>query len=279
MSDRRGAAVLGSPIEHSLSPALHQAAYESLGLRGWTYRAIRCEPAELAERLSELDGAGLAGVSLTMPLKRAVLPLLTHADPVVVESGVANTVIFGPDGCVGANTDIGGIAAALATAAVTDLSGQAPLLIGAGATAASALAAVAGLGARRVTVAARRVTAIGSLSSLAEAHGVAIAATHLQGLSPSAFTSSLVVSTVPKGAADWLVSILPPSLSGTLLDVVYDGWPSPLADAWSRAGGVVVGGLELLVQQAALQVDLMTGQLPDISILRKAGGNALLPVD
>src|SRR5947209_2114288 len=143
---RRGAAVLGSPIAHSLSPVLHTAAYDALALPGWTYRAVECTEPELPDVLTGLAGEGLAGVSLTMPLKRAVMPLLARADRVATDVGAANTVLFGGvDGdWWGANTDVPGMVAALHAGGVARA--EAMTVLGGGATAASALAAAAALG-------------------------------------------------------------------------------------------------------------------------------------
>src|SRR5215813_8538402 len=147
------AAVLGSPITHSLSPVLHRAAYQALGLTGWSYQAIECDAARLPGLLDGC-GPGWAGLSLTMPLKRAVLPLLDRAEPLVTDVGAANTVVFGGGRRRGHNTDVPGMVAALAEAGLSGNPGEV-LIAGAGATACSAVAAVRELGAREVTVAAR----------------------------------------------------------------------------------------------------------------------------
>ncbi len=109
----RKAAVLGSPIAHSLSPALHRAAYARLGLDGWSYQAIECDEPGLPGRLAGC-GPQWAGLSLTMPLKRAVLPLLDRADPVTAATGCANTVVFSGGARLGFNTDVAGLVTALA---------------------------------------------------------------------------------------------------------------------------------------------------------------------
>src|SRR4051794_12969885 len=100
----RRAAVLGSPIAHSLSPALHRAAYIELGL-DWTYDAIECDEAALPAFVQSLD-ASWVGLSLTMPLKRAVLPLLAEMSETVRLTGAANTVLFRDGRTVGDNTDV-----------------------------------------------------------------------------------------------------------------------------------------------------------------------------
>ena len=149
----RRAAVLGSPIAHSLSPALHRAAYRELGLAGWTYDAIECDEEGLPALLDSL-GPDWAGLSLTMPLKRAVLPLLDETEPLAAEVGAANTVILAGGQRRGFNTDVSGIVTALRQAGVTSTDGNV-LVIGSGATACSALAALRETGADEVTVAAR----------------------------------------------------------------------------------------------------------------------------
>src|SRR5579872_3716657 len=119
------AAVLGSPIAHSLSPALHRAAYAGLGLDDWTYETVECDEAALAAFVTS-RGPDWAGLSLTMPLKRTVLPLLDHTDPLAVIAGGANTVVFRPDGRYGYNTDVQGIVDALTEAAAELARGDGP---------------------------------------------------------------------------------------------------------------------------------------------------------
>jgi shikimate dehydrogenase len=284
---RRGAAVLGSPIAHSLSPVLHQAAYASAGLTGWTYDAVECDAASLGETLARLDAAGLAGVSLTMPLKRAVLPALSRVDRLAAEVGAVNTVLFGglTGEWWGSNTDVPGIVDALSAASPDPLGlagSGAPggvVVLGAGATAASALASLSRLGARSVTVAARRPEAATDLERVAATFGIALSVTALSAdpATPDRMVEAdLVISTLPAGAAEPLAdSLRGPAVRGLLFDVVYDGWPTVLAQAWAGRGGRVMGGLELLVRQAALQVQLMTGITPDVAAMRAAGEQAL----
>lgn len=261
--NRAGAAVLGSPIAHSLSPALHCAAYAALGLSGWTYRAIECDVASLGDVLRSLDEEGLAGVSLTMPLKQAVVPMLASAEALVGEVGAANTVLFGDDGWSGFNTDVPGMVDALAGVAVPD---QATVL-GAGATAASAIVALASLGVRHVAVRARRPAAAAELVSLAAGRGLVIDVEPW----PQRLDAQFVVSTVPAGAADAL-AVADDLSGGVLFDMVYAPWPTPLAQAWAGHGGTVIGGFELLVAQAARQVKLMTGADPPLDAMRESRG-------
>jgi shikimate dehydrogenase len=270
---RRGAAVLGSPIAHSLSPVLHLAAYGALGLTDWTYRAVECDEATLLEVLRGLEAEGLAGASLTMPLKRSVLPMLARTDRVAAEVRAANTVVFG--GVVGewwgANTDVPGMVAVL-----RDHGQQQPLeltVLGGGATAASAVAAAAALGIQRVTLVVRRPEAAAEVVDVGARLMVPVEVLPWASAA-EALDARVVVSTVPAGAADELASRLP-ARRGLLFDVVYSPWPTPLAQAWGAAGGDVAGGLELLVAQAAEQVRLMTGQEPPVEAMRVAGEAAL----
>ena len=248
---RAGAAVLGSPIAHSLSPVLHRAAYDALGLTHWTYRAIECGEAELSRVLRSLDGEGLAGVSLTMPLKRAVLRMLASVETLAAEVGAANTVLFGASGqWSGFNTDVPGMVDALAGIDVPETA----TVLGSGATAASAVAALARLGVRSVVVKARGPGLVADIEPW-----------------PTAVDDELVVSTVPAGAADGLA--VGDVRGKVLFDVVYAPWPTPLAAKWSAASGTVIGGLELLITQAAHQVKLMTGLEPPTEVMRRALGS------
>jgi shikimate dehydrogenase len=266
------AAVLGSPIAHSLSPVLHRAAYRALGLDDWSYEAIECGEARLPGLLAGC-GPDWAGLSLTMPLKRAVLPLLDRAEPLAVAVGGANTVVLRGGRRHGYNTDVPGLVTTLAEAGVSD---PGPVLIlGAGATACSALAAVRELGADKVMVAVRDPARAGPLVAAADRLGVAVALTPLAeaaGLRPG-----LLISTVPAGAADFLADRwaaggeAPPQVA----DVVYHPWPTPLAAAAAAAGSVVASGYAMLLHQAAGQVELMTGRAAPVAAMRVAGLAAL----
>lgn len=291
--DRRcvRAAVLGSPISHSLSPALHTAAYAALGLTWWRYDAIECDEAGLPALLDSC-GPDWAGLSLTMPLKRAVLPLLDRIDPLVTEVGGANTVVFAAAQRLGYNTDVPGMVRALAEhgigpsapsgpdgatgqAAASIASAGPALILGGGATACAALAAMRDLGERAVAVAVRDPGRTGELRATADRLGVVI---ELRPLEASSLAGAgLVISTLPAGAADALAQVfaqLTPA-PRAVFDVVYHPWPTALATAARRAGAVVVGGFDLLLHQAALQVELMTGRPAPLEEMRAAGLVAL----
>jgi shikimate dehydrogenase len=261
------AAVLGSPVAHSLSPALHRAAYAGLGLDDWTYEAVECDEAALAAYVTS-RGPEWAGLSLTMPLKRTVLPLLDYVDPLAAIAGGANTVVFRPDGRYGYNTDVQGIVDAL-----TEAGAAAPgsvTIIGAGATACSALAALAELGAPSADVVVRDSSRATDLLAAAKRLHVAV---RLLPITAMTDDPGLVISTVPAGAADGYAERIRVTgrAPAVVLDVVYDPWPTPLAEAATAAGAIVASGFAMLLHQAAAQVELMTGKPAPLEAMRAAG--------
>ncbi|HVQ18750.1 MAG TPA: hypothetical protein VMT27_06900, partial [Actinomycetes bacterium] len=211
------------------------------------------------------------GLSLTMPLKEVVVPLLRSIDPLATQLRSVNTVILGSDGPRGYNTDVTGLAAVLENAGVT--ASTSTTVIGSGATARSALAALARCGVRAVTTAARSEAGNLELAELGVDLGVVTARGDWP-LAARQLSTDLVLTTVPAPASAELVTGVP-ATPGLLVDVLYDPWPTPLAAAWRAAGGVVVGGLDLLVQQAVDQIRLMTGSSVDSGILYEAAAAEL----
>ena len=275
--NQRRAAVLGSPVGHSLSPVLHRRAYAELGLADWTYDAYDVDAAGLAGFLDGLD-ASWAGLSLTMPLKAAVLTLLDSSSELVRSVGAANTVLLDDSDRRGENTDVPGMVAALGERGVDGVGWA--CVLGAGATAAAALAALKQLGESTPTVLVRDRSRARGLEQAAERLGVRPLVEEWSETSLDVVAGAdLVISTTPRGSTDALALTLPPRLAGVLFDVVYDPWPTGLAAAWAQRGGDVLGGLDLLVHQAVLQVELMTGRPVDASalvpVLRAVGQRAL----
>ena len=266
--------MLGSPIAHSLSPVLHAAAYQVLGLR-WSYSAIECDEAQLPAVLLGLDES-FVGLSLTMPLKRAVLPLLDDVSELAAAVGAANTVVFDGVGPFlrrrGENTDVAGMVAAI-TARRPDGVRNA-VVLGAGGTAAAALAALRELGIDRSVVVVRDQARTGELLRCAQRLGVTPTLVDWPGLAALG-EADMIISTVPAGATDALATQLPAGPGQLLLDVVYLPWPTPYAAASRAAGATVIGGLELLVQQAARQVELWTGRPAPVEAMQAAGEAAM----
>jgi shikimate dehydrogenase len=260
LTAERRLAVLGSPIEHSRSPGLHSAAYAVLGLP-WRYTRVEVASGELPGFLLGLDDSWL-GLSLTMPLKREVLPLLTERTDTVEISGAANTVLLGADGPRGFNTDIAGIVGALGDHGVSDV--DTAHIIGTGSTASSAFLAAARLGASRVMISGRSLDGIAALERLGDRLGVhtewRLYGSHVP------VRSDLVINTLP-GDVD-PDDVADADLGDVLMEVPYDPWPTPRAARWAERDGLVVSGLEMLLHQAIAQVRIFTtgvegGELAD----------------
>ncbi len=254
----RRLAVLGSPIDHSRSPALHRAAYEALGL-DWAYDAVDVSAEGLADFVAGL-GPEWRGLSLTMPLKQAVLPLLTEVDRVAEQTGGANTVLFEGEAVRGFNTDVAGIVRALAAAGLE--SARYVHILGGGATAASALVAAAELGAERVDIHVRSLERSVWLEPLAHELGLMVRLRSFAQADRSLEIPELVVSTLPGGAVTDALYTDSTRRKALLLDVSYDPWPSVLGRAWEAVDGRAVSGLAMLAHQALLQVRIFVSGDP-----------------
>ncbi|WP_416483925.1 shikimate dehydrogenase [Streptomyces sp. CL12] len=271
-TDARRAAVLGKPIAHSLSPVLHRAAYAELGLTGWSYDRFEVDEAELPGFFEKL-GPEWAGLSLTMPLKRAVIPLLDEISETAASVDAVNTVVFGADGRRrGDNTDIPGMVAALREHGIEEVESAA--ILGAGATASSALAALSRVCTGEVVAYVRSEPRAAEMRQWGRRLDVDVRTADWSEAA-EALRAPLVIATTPAGTTDALAAAVP-ERPATLFDVLYEPWPTELAARWSMYGGAVVGGLDLLVHQAVLQVEQMTGRAPaPLEAMRGAGEAAL----
>lgn len=258
----RQLAVLGSPIAHSLSPQLHSAAYRVLGLN-WHYGSADVTGETLEEFVRTRDESW-RGLSLTMPLKRDILPLLDRRHPLVLQTGSANTVLFDDAGgrrqLVGYNTDVYGIAEALRAAGRDSL--RTVQVLGGGATAASAIAAAAALGADRASVFVRSPQRAAALAEVGSTLGVEVLIGSLDDAARPEHAPDAVISTLPNGAGVEIEFDEQLRRKAILFDVAYHPWPTPLAASWQQAGGTVISGLEMLVLQALMQVRIFTAKNP-----------------
>lgn len=272
MTVTRRAAVLGSPVAHSLSPVLHRAAYDELGLADWSYDRFEVDEAALPGFFEEL-GPEWAGLSLTMPLKRAVIPLLDGISDTAASVDAVNTVVLTDDGRrLGDNTDIPGMVAALREHGIEEVGSAA--ILGAGATASSALAALARICTGEVVAYVRSEARAAEMREWGERLDVDVRTADWADAA-EALRAPLVIATTPAGTTDALAAAVP-ERPATLFDVLYDPWPTELAARWSMFGGAVVSGLDLLVHQAVLQVEQMTGRSPaPLEAMRHAGEKAL----
>lgn len=270
----RRAYVLGHPIAHSLSPALHRAAYAYLGEANLEYDRRDTLPDDLPAIMRGVrNPAGteeapyIAGLSVTMPLKTAVIQYCDELSETARVTGAVNTVYPRGEKVLGDNTDVIGIVNALLHAGLKpNPERDEPAVIGGGATAISALTALHKLGYRRASVYARSLHKLGDLQAVAERLGVQLEQVSLAELPQNLAERGHhpVISTLPARAADEWASQLS-GLKGAsathqpvLLDVAYNPWPSVLASAWEANGGAVVSGLEMLLYQAVEQVLLFT---------------------
>ena len=256
--------VWGDPIDHSRSPALHAAAYAALGLP-WSYGRRQVTAGTFAREFGELDPT-FRGLSITYPLKGLAHAAATIRDSAAELTGAVNTLLIGVDGGPwGFNTDVGGIVRALREQGVDGI--DAARIIGAGATATSALVALAELGARHIEVVARRPRAVSPLQELGERLGIDVRPVPFDAEAHG--RAPLTIATLPGDApVSTATADAVAASGGILLDVVYGTWPTPLADAWERAGHRAINGLGMLLHQALLQVRLFrTGDaqqpLPD----------------
>jgi len=258
------AAVLGSPIRHSLSPVLHRAAYAALGLDGWTYEAHECAEDGLARFLAE----PWDGLSLTMPLKRTALRLADECSELAVKVGGANTLVPRDGRWIADNTDVYGIVTALTEGGVPEPAEL--VVLGGGATAASMLAAAAQLGAHRAVLAVRTPARAAETAEVGERFGLKVEVATLDEL-PGLLETDLVVSTLPgEGALPFTETVAESGVP--VFDVVYSPWPTPLARAVLARGGRVVSGYTMLLHQAVRQVTLMTGRADvPVEAMRAAG--------
>ncbi len=274
IAETRRAAVLGSPIGHSLSPVLHEAAYRALGLKHWVYEAHEVQALALHGFVAAL-GPEWAGLSLTMPLKEAAFDVADEVSDLAREVGAINTLVRRPDGgWRGDNTDVYGVSQALREAGAKPVASS--MVLGSGATARSVVAALAALGCPKVIFAVRSDARPQTVAQARRA-GLEVEVVALGQLASRVGEAPVVVSTLPADALPASALAELGLLAGSrlsdhlLLDVVYAGWPSPLARVFLEAGASVVSGFEMLVHQAAEQVHLMTGLLAPVEQMRAAG--------
>lgn len=262
--------VWGDPIQHSLSPRLHTVAYRALD-RDWGY-SRRLVPSE--HFADELARQQLDGISLTMPLKGLAAEAAAVRAREVELTGAANTLVRRAEGLYAYNTDIGGIDRAIAHLGIPHADHA--RIVGAGATATSALVAVAARRVQRVDVYARRPEhAHATLQPIAEALAITLRTHALDAQIEG--TAELTISTLPGSAVvDPAAAAALADGGGTLFDVVYGTWPTTLATAWQNAGLPAYDGVEMLVQQAALQIRLFSGGALDAQLPGEAAAIAAM---
>jgi shikimate dehydrogenase len=276
----RRAGVAGSPVAHSLSPVLHDAAYRELGLTGWTYERIEADAAALPALVSSLDESW-AGLSVTMPGKQAALSVATDATARAVAVGAANTLVHQDSGWRADCTDVDGVVGALRAVGFTG-SGYG-VVLGAGGTACAAIAGLADLGMGRAYVVARDPARAETAVRCGSKLGMPVEVVRWASASweELARDSAVVISTAPSAGVESLAHAL--ALAPCVLDVIYHPWPTKLAAAVVARDGLVATGLDMLLHQAFGQVEQFTGQQAPRAAMRDAlheatGGLVPLPL-
>ena len=267
---QRRCAVIGSPIAHSLSPVLHRAAYRAVGL-GWSYDACEVRAADLGSFIDGLDESW-RGLSLTMPLKRTVVPLADELSEPARLAQAANTLLLEQGRRIADNTDIPGATAAIRERAAGPL--ESAVILGGGATATAVLLALADLGCRTFTLVVREASRAQDALAAAARHPdrpeVVIA-----GFDAGPTVADVLVSTIPSDVQTTLAVPLAAQVP-VIFDVVYDSWPTALGYYARTEGRILVSGLDLLVHQACGQFTLMTGiEDAPLETMRGAGERAL----
>lgn len=252
-------AVLGSPISHSLSPVLHKAAFDFLGIEG-SYTAIEVASGELAAFISK-SGDGFDYLSLTMPLKEEVLGLDVKADLLTQRIQSGNTLVKRVSSWDLTSTDGSGFIEALKNAGVEKL--DSVLILGAGGTARAVTGSLDAI--------AKNIHVLGRSSVRQEALESAIVHStfeyHRWSLEVDFSSYDLVVNTTPAGAADLLANLVPSQVNAILFDVIYKPWPTELAQRWIDRGGQVLNGLELLLYQGIDQLEIVLDRSLDRALL------------
>ena len=261
--------MIGHPVAHSRSPAMHTAAYRALGL-DWEYMAVDVEPDGLAAFVAGLREGGYAGVNVTIPHKAAVLALCDELSAAAQRCGSVNTVLVRPEGLRGETTDGAGLLWALGDVEPADA-----LVLGAGGAARAAVAALADAG-WRVAVSARRPEAAAEL-------GVDVAPW------PPDEAAKLVVNATPVGQREAGTA---PGQPGTVpiqvglitpetivCDLAYrgDGAPTPLISAARERGARAVDGIDVLVGQGIFAFELLTGAPAPVEVMRAAARGETAP--
>jgi len=263
-------AVLGSPIEHSKSPAIHTAAYRVLGLPSWEYGRFEVRKGGLRAFMDDLDPE-YSGFSLTMPLKEEAAKFASSLDKAAEATGAVNTLVKFDEGWAGYNTDVFGIVQAIHQANLGTI--DSVLIIGSGATATSATAAVKQLAPNaKVRIYARNHRTRDQLVEFAKNLGLKAKAT--KRLYAHLTKSHLVISTLPGGAMDLQAQELSRASrftpGGALFDVAYQPWPSELAKVWLQSNQPIISGLEMLLWQAVAQLRIFTENDPAVQLPNEA---------
>lgn len=273
----RLACVLGSPVRHSLSPAIHNAAFSAHGIDA-VYLAFEIDAEAMAPTVRALRSVGFLGASVTMPHKEVAHTLCDAIGPVAGQLGSLNTLVARPDGSLfGESTDGDGCVGALRGAGAR-LDGATAVVVGAGATARACILALAGSNVTDIAIVNRTRERAESAALLAMDRCRVVDAADQAAVRDAVSAADIVVHTTPAGmGADTSHAFDLGALRAGqyVLDAVYQPLETPVLAAARASGGVVVDGLSMLVHQAARQQELWTGRTPDVAVMRAAAEHEL----
>ena len=274
MTQRRLAALIGSPVAHSLSPVIHQAAFDAADVE-WNYTAFDVAAGRGADAIAAMRVLGIAGLSVTMPHKHDVADAVDRLDPAAAALRSVNTVSWVGDELVGSSTDGAGFIAALAEDGV-EVGGADVAIIGAGGAARSLIDALGRSGARSIRVINRTVDRAASACVLAAVAEVGTAA-DIDAADLVVNASSVGMGISPSDARAIDLPCDPDRLrpSQIVVDLVYHPQHTTWLVAAERAGARTIDGLGMLIHQAALQQLAWLGALPDVGVMRSAAEDVL----
>jgi shikimate dehydrogenase len=262
----RTVGVIGWPVEHSLSPAIHNAAFEALEM-DWVYLPLAVPPGQVAAALAGLPALGFSGANVTMPHKTECAELIGDLSDDARALGAVNTIVVG-DGLAGHNTDVTGFERFLDVDAGFDPSGRTALLLGAGGAARACALALARGGLAALTVAVRDPVRAGSIRPLLEGFGTVLS---VVGFDDAADASAdLVVNATPLGARGESLPLPPLDPEGLVVDLLTRPGSTTLLSEARRAGCSAFGGLGLLLHQGAIAFELWTGRVPPLDVMSAA---------
>lgn len=265
----RVAAVIGSPVRHSLSPVIHNAAFVDGGL-DWVYTAFEVVPGAAVAALAAMRALGIAGLSVTMPHKDDVAAAVDVLDPAASALGTANTVVLQPDGrLAGYSTDGAGFVASLYEAGV-DPDGMNVAVLGAGGAARAVIDALTRSGAAHIAVVNRSADRADVAVALAGDRGSVGGAADIT-------TADLIVNatSIGMGSLDTPCDLDLLRAGQVVADLVYHPLETAFLAAARARGATTVDGLGMLVQQAVLQQELWTGRRPNPAVMRAAAEQEL----
>jgi shikimate dehydrogenase len=268
----RTVGVMGWPVEHSLSPVIHNAAFAALGL-DWVYVPLPVLPLHLFMALDGLAAMGFAGANVTMPHKTAVADLVDDLSDDARRLHAVNTIVCDGEHLRGMNTDAPGFERFLRMDAGFDPSGRDALIFGAGGAARACALALARGGAASLTVAAREPARVSELAAAVDSLGTTVRAVAFD--EAADIGAELVVNATPLGAREELLPCPRIGPDALVVDLLYQPIVTPLQTQARAAGALVFGGLGLLLHQAALSFELWTGQQPPLEVMSAAALAAL----